>query len=159
MEEFGRDCCIRVYKEIWLAAIGEKLECDREPQNSCDHYAVAVKNSGVVICHLPRKLSRVCLRVCSLFLRRGGVISCTVTGGRRYSVSRTYTYPCNIFAMGKLHTLKFRTVVAVGKFFQVKNFPNYGNQTTMAAQPCIIKTGLLNNLQKICRHVYILNRH
>ena len=84
MEESGRDCCIRgyhVYKEIWLAAIGKELECDREPQNSCDCYAVAVKKSGVVIGHLPRKLSR----VCSLFLRRGGVISCTVTGGRRYS--------------------------------------------------------------------------
>ena len=84
MEEFGRDCCIRgyhIYKEIWRAAIGEELECDREPENSCDRYAVCVKRSGVVIGHLPRKLSR----VCSLFLRRGGVISCTVTGGRRYS--------------------------------------------------------------------------
>ena len=84
MEEFGIDCCIRgyhVYKEIWRAAIGEELECDREPENSCDRYAVCVKRSGVVIGHFPRKLSR----VCSLFLRRGGVISCTVTGGRRYS--------------------------------------------------------------------------
>ena len=35
----------------------------------------------MIIGHLPRKL----LGVCSLFLRRGGVISCTVTGGRRYS--------------------------------------------------------------------------
>ena len=84
MEEFGRDCCIRgyhIYKETWRAAIGEELECDREPGNSCDRYAIAVKRSGVVIGHLPRKVSR----VCSLFLRRGGVISCTVTGGRRYS--------------------------------------------------------------------------
>ena len=41
MEEFGRDCCIRgyhVYKETWRAAIGEELECDREPGNSCDRY-------------------------------------------------------------------------------------------------------------------------
>ena len=84
MEEFGSDCCIgryHVYKETWQAAIGEKLECDREPENSCDRYAVAVKRSGVVIGHLPRKLSR----VCSLFLRRGGVISCTVTGRPSYS--------------------------------------------------------------------------
>ena len=35
----------------------------------------------MIIGHLPRKLSR----VCSLFLRRGGVISCAVTGGHRYS--------------------------------------------------------------------------
>ena len=47
--------------------MGEELECDREPENSYDHYTVAVKGSGVVIGHLPRKL----LRVCSLFSRRG----------------------------------------------------------------------------------------
>ena len=35
----------------------------------------------MIIGHLPQKLSG----VCSLFLRRGGVIPCTVTGGRRYS--------------------------------------------------------------------------
>ena len=84
MEEFGRDCCIRgyhVHKKIWREAIGEELECDREPENSCDCYAVCVKRSEVIIGHLPRKL----LRVCLLFLRRGGVISCAVTGGHRYS--------------------------------------------------------------------------
>ena len=60
MEEFGRDCCIRgyhVYKKIWREAIGEELECNREPENSCDRYAVGVKRSGVIIGHLPRKLS------------------------------------------------------------------------------------------------------
>ena len=79
MEEFGRDCCIRGYhvcKEIWRAAMGEELECDREPENSCNCYAVVVKRSRVVIGHLPRKLSR----VCSLFLRCVGVILCTGTG-------------------------------------------------------------------------------
>ena len=39
----------------------------REPKNSSDRYAVAVKNEGTVIERLPRKLSW----VCSLFLRRG----------------------------------------------------------------------------------------
>ena len=54
------------YTKRWWAAIGEELECDREPENSSDQYAVAVKRSTVVIGHLLRKLSR----VCSLFLRR-----------------------------------------------------------------------------------------
>ena len=76
----------RIQRDM-AAAIGEELECDREPGNSCDRYAVAVKRSGVVIGHLPRKVSR----VCSLFLRRGGVISCTVTGGRQYSGHRLYS--------------------------------------------------------------------
>ena len=84
MEEFGRDCCIygyHVYKEIRQASVGEELECDCKPGNLCDCYAVAVKRSEVVIGHLLQKLSRICL----LFLRRGGVITCTETGGRRYS--------------------------------------------------------------------------
>ena len=46
-----------------------------------DRYAVAVIKDGVIIGHLPRKVSR----VCSLFLRRGGSIQCTVVGRRRYS--------------------------------------------------------------------------
>ena len=34
----------------------------------------------MTVCHLPKKIS-----VCSLFLRRGGLIWCTVSGSRRYS--------------------------------------------------------------------------
>ena len=85
MEEYGQDWCIRgyhVYREIWEAATGEVLVCEREPRNARDRYAVAVKKDGCVIGHLPRKVSR----VCSLFLRRGGSIHCMVTGRRRYSV-------------------------------------------------------------------------
>ena len=41
------------------------------PKNSSDRYAVAVKNEGTVIEHLPRKLSWVCL----LFLRQGSTQS------------------------------------------------------------------------------------
>ena len=80
--------------------MGEELECDREQENLCGRYAVAVKRSGVVIGHLPRKISR----VCSLFLRREGVISYTGTGleiGNYYlssidristRLSQTYVY-------------------------------------------------------------------
>ena len=82
--ELERECCIRgyhVYREIWEAAVGEVLTCEREAQNENDRYAVAVKKDGVVIGHLPRKVSR----VCSLFIRRGGRLCCTVTGIKRYS--------------------------------------------------------------------------
>lgn len=84
MEDYTRDLCVRgfhVYRDIWEAAEGEVLECGREPGNAKDRYAVAVKKDGTVIGHLPKKVSR----VCSLFLRRGGNIQCTVTGRRRYS--------------------------------------------------------------------------
>ena len=43
-----------MYKEIWDA---EELVCAREPHNSHDRYAVAVKREDVLIGHLPRKLS------------------------------------------------------------------------------------------------------
>ena len=69
-----------VYKEVWCAAVGEELSCVREV-NYRDPFAVAVMRSGVVVGHVPRKISS----VCSMFLRRGGTISCSVTGGRRYS--------------------------------------------------------------------------
>ena len=50
-------------------------------ENYRDPFAVAVVRSGVILGHVPRKISS----VCSMFLRRGGTISCRVTGGRRYS--------------------------------------------------------------------------
>ena len=47
MEElFEGNCCIQgyhVYKEVWEAAVGESLVCEREPKNASDQYAVAVK--------------------------------------------------------------------------------------------------------------------
>jgi len=70
---FERQCTrgYRVYKKVWAATVGEALVCEREPKNSSNWYAVAVKNEGTIIEHLPRKLSQ----VCSLFLRRGS--TCT----------------------------------------------------------------------------------
>ena len=72
---------------LWLSCIqgdngrhktGEMLACEREPRNAQDRYAVAVKKKeGTVIGHLSR--------VCSLFIRQGGTITCTVTGKRRFS--------------------------------------------------------------------------
>ena len=46
METFERELCVRgyhVYQRIWTAAVGEVLHCEREPTNSRDRYAVAVK--------------------------------------------------------------------------------------------------------------------
>ena len=41
------ELCVRgyhVYKDIWEAAIGELLPCERETRNTKDRYAIAVKN-------------------------------------------------------------------------------------------------------------------
>ena len=47
------------------------VDVQKRPKNTSDRYAVAVKNEGTIIEHLPRKLSW----VCSLFLRRGSIQS------------------------------------------------------------------------------------
>lgn len=76
--------CVRgyhMYKDKWAATLGEDLECTREPTNASDRYAVAVIKGGNVVGHLPREISI----ICSLFLRRGSSIRCTVSGTRRYS--------------------------------------------------------------------------
>ena len=55
MEDYERECCIRgyhVYKEIWAAALGEQLVCEREPYNPSDRYDVAVVKKRTVIGHL-----------------------------------------------------------------------------------------------------------
>ena len=77
-EGWERVCCVRgyhIYKHIW-----EAVECQREPCNIKDRYAVAVIKDEIIIGHLPRKVSR----VSSLFLRRGGSIQSIIVG-RRYS--------------------------------------------------------------------------
>ena len=83
--QYERLCCIRdyrVYRAIWTAAVGEKLECKREPSNSRDRYTVAVVKDEVVMRHVPKKISK----LCSVFSRRGGSSICTVTGTREYSL-------------------------------------------------------------------------
>ena len=86
---FTFESMIRGYHEyqlIWgVPGVGEGLNCYRELGNSHDPYAVAVKKwiGGEirVVGHLPQIISA----ICSLFIRRGGSILCTVYGSRRYS--------------------------------------------------------------------------
>ena len=81
------------------AVVGERLECQRECDNPSDIYAVAVKTGGTVVGLLPRKLSR----LCALFIRRGGSISCSPTGRRRYSSDLPQgglEIPCLLFFEG-----------------------------------------------------------
>ena len=70
-----------IYKDSWDASIGEELSCQREAENYTDPFAVAVMKDDNIVGHVPRKIST----VCSLFLRRGGLIVCRVTGRRRHS--------------------------------------------------------------------------
>ena len=84
MERFSVESCVRgyhVYKDIWIACVGEELPCQRENGNPTDPFAVAVVKSVLTVGHIPRKISS----VCSLFLRRNGVMTVCTTERRRFS--------------------------------------------------------------------------
>ena len=71
-----------VYKSVWTPEVGKELSLVTEDGNEHDKYAVAVIKDGYVVGHMPRSLSRVSW----YFLKRGGCISCRVTGRRKLGV-------------------------------------------------------------------------
>ena len=69
--------CVRgyhIYQDRWTPTTDEELSCQREHGN-------ALLKNYVVVGHVPRKIST----MCSMFLRKGGVMKCTITGPKRYS--------------------------------------------------------------------------
>ena len=83
--EFETNSSVRgyqVYQDNWTPVIGERLNCEREEENSRDRYAVAIRKSGDTVGHVQCSIST----FCSVFIRRGGTIFCVVTGRRRYSM-------------------------------------------------------------------------
>ncbi len=102
------DSCIRgyhVFKEIWIPTLGHELLCEPEFRNIRDAYAVAVQSQASLrgdmetVGHVPRKISA----PSCLFIRRGGVIICQVTGRRRYSadlVNGGLEVPCTYTFVG-----------------------------------------------------------
>lgn len=108
METYERASCVRgfhVYYTIWHVVNGEELMCEREPSNRRDRYAVAVIKEDEIIGHLPREISR----ICSLFLLRGGSITCRITGSRRYSADLPQggvEIPCTLLFEGQGNEIK-----------------------------------------------------
>ena len=67
-----------------VSFLGERLDCVPETANRKDPYAVSVQqpeSRQTIVGHLPRKISA----ACSMFVRKGGTITCTISGERRYS--------------------------------------------------------------------------
>ena len=56
------------------------MNCEHEGRNPEDPYTVALRKDDIIIGHVPCTIS--C--ACTLFLRHGGAIQCTVTGPRKY---------------------------------------------------------------------------
>ena len=84
LETIEVDSCVRghhVYNHIWTPTLGEDLQCITEDSNDNDPYAVAIMKRDDIIGHVPQRMSG----ACSLFLCRGGVIDCIITGLRHFS--------------------------------------------------------------------------
>ena len=69
-----------VYQKVWEPQMNETLDCKLEPTNEFDKHAVSVVKSDVVVGHVPQVNSK----VCAFFIRRGGSITCRVTGKRKH---------------------------------------------------------------------------
>lgn len=105
--------CVRgyhVYQSIWLPSIGEIVDCHRERGNATDRYAIKVMKNDDIVGHLPKKIST----LCSLFIRRGGLIKCEVTGLKRYSqdlVQGGLEIPCDLIFEGKEKDIKKQSLL------------------------------------------------
>ena len=81
----GSSSRIPCYQDEWDADIGEVLQYlvqyRRETGNRHDPHAVATLGDGRIIGHVPQKS----LPVCSILIRHGGSITCTVRYHRCYS--------------------------------------------------------------------------
>ena len=44
------------YKDVWEAAVGDELHCEREPENRQDSFVVAVVRSAVTVGHIPKRI-------------------------------------------------------------------------------------------------------
>lgn len=59
MEEVEGACWVggyHTYKEVWAAAVGEYLKCQRELSNLKDRYTVVVLSNGTIVRHLTRRI-------------------------------------------------------------------------------------------------------
>ena len=94
----------RVYSTIWEAESGEVLTTSQERGNVHDRFAVAVKKERLTVGHLPIEISKLCW----FFIRRGGTITCEVTGTRRRSNLEQggLEIPCNLTFKGPTTLIK-----------------------------------------------------
>ena len=79
---FEKDSVVRghhVYKIYWTPVVGEELTLATEDDNEHDEHAVSVMKDGYIVGHVPCSLSKVSW----FFLKRGGRITCRITGKRK----------------------------------------------------------------------------
>ena len=83
------------YKAVWTPIVGEAVEVSCEPSNPYDGHAVCVTRDGSTVGHVPRRIRRVFFT----FLSEAGIITCEVTGRRKYG--KGLEVPCFYKLTGK----------------------------------------------------------
>ena len=112
------------YQAIWSDPyVGEELICEREVGNSHDPQAVVLKKEIDgdlrIVGHVPRRISS----SCSIFIRRGGSIKCSITGSRRYSSDLPQgglEIPCILIFTTKCAELRDKTTKVLESVLSVK---------------------------------------
>ena len=91
-----------IYKVVWTPVIGEELLLQPEDDNEHDRYAVSLLrcSDSCVVRHVPRSVSRVFW----FFLRRGGRISCRITGRRKLGLG--LEVPCVYIFLASARLIK-----------------------------------------------------
>ena len=94
---FCNNPSFHVYQDIWTPTTGERLSCQTEDSNAFDLYAVAItsRKSANVIGHVYWKISA----ACSLFIQRGGTLTCIIIDSRRQYSSdyhKEVQVPCKL---------------------------------------------------------------
>ena len=124
----------------------EEISCVREVGNYRDLFAVAVVKSGVVVGHVPSKIS-------SVFLRRGGTIDCRVTGGRHFSEDLPQgglEIPCTLTLRGthsdidKVKSVLFhQIIVQKRKTSHPKRSPNVACLMLNSTESAVVRSCLI----------------
>ena len=107
-DEFNVRSCVRgyhVYCTVWTPVLDEELECMRDSANIMERYSVGTFKRNVLVGHLPKKMST----LASLFIRRGGTITCKITSARKRHSSDLpqggLEIPCVLIYSGKKRRL------------------------------------------------------
>ena len=139
-----------IYKDIFMPTIGKTQDCRREASNSHDPYAVATIENDIDVGHVPRNISV----PYSLLLRRGGSISCVITGARQHSSDLAQgglEVPCKLVFngpvkdIGKLQSLLQRAPKLPGNGEDKANHKECNQMQVGVAQASIAQAGVDHN--------------
>ena len=80
-----------IYKDIWRPTLGERLMCEREPENAYDQYSISVIKNDTIVGHIPKRISKPGFYA----LITGGSITAVVSGERQNTQNNGLEIPAD----------------------------------------------------------------